>query len=150
MYCSGTIDQNNQSEISNKTLAPTTRSLNVLLAEDNPINALLAKSLLANLGHEITHVENGEQALSQIAQNSYDLVFMDLHMPVMDGVTAIERIRDGQAGDDKTNQKIVVLSADGQDEVRQNALKIGADDYLTKPLDLKAVADLLESLSKTA
>lgn len=127
-----------------------TRPLDILVAEDNPINALLAKSLLSKLGHIVTHVEDGEAAVAEWTGASFDLVFMDLHMPVMDGIAAILEIRRKECELGAAPVPIVVLSADGQREAREDALAAGANDFLTKPLDLDAVSDLLARQGEAA
>lgn len=117
--------------------------LSFLLAEDNPINALLARSLFSKLGHKVVHVENGKAAVSAFSSTHFDAVFMDLHMPVMSGIDALRMIR-AQGGWGETCP-LIVLSADGQDEVKKQVLAAGADDYLMKPLDLDAVSRLVDS-----
>jgi len=120
--------------------------LNVLLAEDNQINALLAKSLLTKLGHKTTHVENGIEAVDAVIENGpYDIIFMDLHMPELDGCEAIRKIRARENFDSQPPCPIVVLSADGQLSAREEALAAGADDFLIKPLDLKAVTAIVQN-----
>ena len=114
--------------------------LNILLAEDNPINALMAKALLNKIGHRVIHVVDGSQAVEAVEGHSFDLILMDLHMPVMDGLKALETIQQMPA--EKANTPIIVLSADGQEEVKQESLQSGAHDFLLKPIkpeDLDAV-----------
>ena len=117
--------------------------LSALLAEDNPINALLAKSLLEKLGHKVVHVETGKEAVDRFNDEEFDIVLMDLHMPEMDGIEAIKQIR-------KMEQNlpdavpIIVLSAAGQQDVKDQALSAGATGFLTKPLDFDAMIKILE------
>ena len=129
-----------------------TQRMEILVAEDNPINALLVKALLGKLGHNVTHVENGALACEAIqkrsAANPFDAILMDLHMPVLDGMQAIARIRKFE-GKSRKN-RIIVLSAHGEAEQQAKALKCGADSYLTKPLDFEAVKELLDSESAPA
>ncbi len=130
---------------SGETFSPHKTSLKVLLAEDNEINALLARSLLTKLGHTVVHVENGRQAFDETVrrlktEDAFDLIFMDMHMPVMEGSEAIRLIRQHEC-----NTKIIVLTADGQDEARHEAILAGASDFLLKPLDLDSVARLIEN-----
>ena len=121
-------------------------SFNVLLAEDNHINALLVKSLLVKLGHSVTHLENGKQSVEAVEKSRpYDLIFMDLHMPEMDGCEAIRQIRARESLGSLPPCPIVVLSADGQINARNDALAAGADDFLIKPLDLQAVTTILQN-----
>lgn len=127
--------------------------LNILLAEDNPINALMATSLLAKLGHRVTHVENGALAVQALREDRlsapFDLVLMDLHMPVCDGPEAIAEIRGLEAIDQTDPVRIVVLSADGQSMARKQAFEAGADAFLVKPLDFEAVANCIDNLCAT-
>jgi len=101
----------------------------VLLAEDNPINALLARSLLEREGCTVDRVGNGEDALGAVAGAHYDLILMDLRMPGMDGRETTEALR---ARGCRT--PIVALTADAFEEDRRACLEAGMDDFLTKPL----------------
>ena len=120
--------------------------MNILLAEDNPINAMLAKALLNKLGHRVIHVLDGAQALEAVEGHHFDLVLMDLHMPIMDGLTALRAIRRFEGP--KAITPIVVLSADGQQEAKEEALKSGAQDFLLKPLDQDALFDILDHFAR--
>ena len=127
--------------------------LEILLAEDNPVNALLAKSLLTKLGHRVTHVSDGHAAccaFSQAMQESspFDIVLMDLQMPVIDGRTAIDIIRKFERRLSTPRTPVIVLTADGQEEVRNNVMATGADGLLTKPLDLKTVRRLISAYAQ--
>ncbi len=128
-------------------------SLHVLLAEDNPINTLLATSLLGKLGHRVTHAEDGEKAYELFVRtqpfNPYDVVLMDLHMPRCDGITSIQSIRKYEVDIDLNKIPIIVLSADNQDDSKESAFKAGADDFLLKPLDFENVANVLNTISTT-
>jgi signal transduction histidine kinase/CheY-like chemotaxis protein len=101
----------------------------VLLAEDNPINALLARSLLEREGCTVDRVSNGYEALTAVAGAPYDLILMDLRMPGLDGREATEALR---ARGCRT--PIVALTADAFEEDRRACLDAGMDDFLTKPL----------------
>ena len=101
----------------------------VLLAEDNPINALLARSLLEREGCVVDRVGNGEDALGAVAGAHYDLILMDLRMPGLDGRETTEALR---ARGCRT--PIVALTADAFEEDRRACLEAGMDDFLTKPL----------------
>lgn len=106
----------------------------VLLAEDNPVNALLATSLLKRQGCVVDRVSTGEEALAALARTPYDLVLMDVRMPAMDGLqaTRIYRTRGGRT-------PVIALTANAFEEDRRACLEAGMDDFLTKPLDLDAL-----------
>ncbi len=112
-------------------------ALSVLLAEDNVINATLARAALEKAGHNVTVVNNGLSAAELLRDRpgAIDLVLMDLHMPVMDGLDAIELIRRNEEALNLASVPILVLTADGQEETEVRVLARGADGYLTKPLD---------------
>jgi signal transduction histidine kinase/CheY-like chemotaxis protein len=112
--------------------------LSVLLAEDNPINALLARTLLQRAGCRVDVVGDGEEAVVAAAKGDYDLVFLDLRMPRLDGVAAARRIRalPGGAG----QVALIALTADAGDDERAAALKAGMDDFVTKPIDPERLA----------
>jgi CheY-like chemotaxis protein len=133
-------------------LEKSPRSLAILIAEDNEINALLTRTLLSKLGHRPTGVTGGEAAVAAWAQaraagNPYDLILMDIHMPDVDGLEAARRIR---ALESSPRTPIVALTANAFAEDREAALGAGMDDFLVKPLDrvrLRAILDGIASLS---
>ncbi len=122
-------------------LAAQEPPLKVLLVEDNEINRILAVELLEMRGHKVKEVENGLKALEALQAEAFDLVFMDARMPEMDGMEATRRIRAGEAGD--PNVPIVALTAYALAGDREKFLAAGMDDYLSKPIDMKALERIL-------
>ncbi len=129
-----------------RTDAARGTGLSILLAEDNDINAVLARAALTRAGHSVRVVGNGKAAVDVLTgpSHTYDLVLMDLHMPLMDGLEAIERVRRDEAARGRPPVPVLVLSADGQEETRRMALAQGANGYLTKPLDPEALVLAVE------
>jgi len=118
--------------------------LRILIAEDNPINTKLAQRILENMG--FTHIDavvNGEKAVEALRNQSYDLVLMDVHMPVMDGLTATKIIR--REIPTARQPVILALTASTQEEDRQACSAAGLDDFLSKPF---RQSDLSEMMSK--
>lgn len=116
----------------------TKGALRILLAEDNDINALLAKSVLQKAGHDVTRAENGKIAVAEFkkqmtGEERFDLILMDLHMPIMDGLDAVVKIRSFEKSKKLDAAKIIVLTADEQAKTREEAQAAGSDGYLTKP-----------------
>ncbi|MEE2690332.1 MAG: response regulator [Pseudomonadota bacterium] len=122
--------------------APATR-LRVLLAEDNQINAVLATALIKRAGHHVDVAVNGSEALDALRRSRYDLIFMDMHMPEMDGLEAAARIR--KLGAPLSQIPIVALTANAMASDRQKCVAAGMDDFLSKPFD---PADLNAMLKK--
>ncbi|MDN2568131.1 response regulator [Aquibium sp. A9E412] len=122
------------------------RGLRVLIAEDNEINAMLARAALTRAGHAVEVVSNGRAAVAAAtaADSAYDLVLMDLHMPLMDGLDAIGAIRRHEEEEGRPPLTIMVLTADGQEATRHGLLAHGADGFLTKPLDPDALVAAVE------
>jgi CheY-like chemotaxis protein len=128
-------------------------ALSVLIAEDNEINALLARSLLGKLGHRVTVAVDGEQACAQwqaarAAAAPFDLVLMDTQMPGLDGVAAARRIRALEATSGTPRTPIFALTATVSAEDRAACLAAGMDGFLAKPLDRDELADHLAVLSR--
>lgn len=124
------------------------RPLSILLAEDNDINAMLAKAALAKAGHQVDVVGNGRAAVDALTgparKHRYDIVLMDLHMPVMDGLDAIALIRRDEEERGSMPVPIMVLSADSQEKTRHNVLAHGASGFVVKPLDPAALIRAVE------
>jgi len=119
--------------------------LRVLLAEDNPINALLARTLLARAGCIVTAVQDGEEAVAASIAGAFDLILLDIRMPRLDGLEAAQRIRAGRGPN--AGAPIVALTADTGGNERVQALKAGMDDFLTKPIDAQRLLAVAERLS---
>ena len=128
--------------------AAAAKGLSILVAEDNEINALLARALLARLGHRPTMVPDGAGAVEswRAAASTgapFDFVLMDVNMPEMDGLEATRRIRATEAASGATRVPIVALTANAFGEDREACLAAGMDDFLVKPLERERLAELL-------
>jgi CheY-like chemotaxis protein len=119
------------------TTAERSYGFRVLVVEDNVVNQRLIKRVLENLGCRPTLVGNGREAVDTLTTRAaeFDLVLLDMHMPVMDGLGALQAIRSGQAGAAARDIWIIALSADAREQQRAQAMAAGLNDYLTKPLD---------------
>jgi PAS domain S-box-containing protein len=127
------------------------QSLSVLVAEDNEINALLIRSLLTRLGHDVTVAANGEDALAswvaaQTADAPYDLVLMDVQMPKLDGIETTRKIREREADGRARRAAILALTANTLTDDRHACFDAGMDGFLVKPLDQDKLADALARL----
>jgi CheY-like chemotaxis protein len=131
--------------------AATGDGLAILIAEDNEINALLVRTLIAKLGHRPTVAGNGAATVeawrtAREAGMPFDLVLMDVHMPESDGIEATRRIRAAEAGGART--PIIALTADALSQDRDASLAAGMDGFLTKPLDRERLIELLASVTR--
>jgi CheY-like chemotaxis protein len=124
---------------------PSRFGLSILVAEDNVINQRLVQKILWNLGCTSTVAANGKETIEELARGSeaYDLVLMDLHMPEIDGLEAIRRIRAGAAGEHASRQWIAAVTADARNEQREKVLAAGGNDYVVKPIKVGELADAL-------
>ncbi|MBO9707698.1 MAG: response regulator [Caulobacter sp.] len=111
---------------------PDLSKLRVLMAEDNAINQVVVRTMLEATGLSLTVVENGAAAVESLRIGGYDLVLMDINMPVMDGITALSTIRAGQAGD--AELPVIALTASAMAGDRERFLAMGFDDHLGKPV----------------
>ena len=132
-----------------------TDGLSILVAEDNDINALLARALLVKLGHRPTMAANGAAAIeswlaARDAGTPYDRVLMDLHMPGMDGLEATRSIRALEAEQESARTPIIALTANVSAEDRDACLAAGMDGFVIKPLDRERLAAALAGSNKAA
>ncbi len=125
-------------------LAP--RLLRILLAEDNAVNRKVACSILAKQGHSVVAVENGREVIDTLAHERFDVILMDVQMPVMDGFAATQAIRAGERFSGR-HTPIIALTAHAMKGDRERCMTAGMDDYVTKPL---RAADLREALARLA
>ncbi|MFZ5939057.1 MAG: response regulator [Bacteroidota bacterium] len=125
-----------------KSIEPLLNSLpedlSILLAEDNPINQKVAQSIFKNIGYEIDLARNGEEAVQMVSAGKYDVIFMDILMPEMDGVQATVKIR--ELG---LKTPIIAMTADDDDQRRSEAIMAGMNDYIVKPARVETIKQLL-------
>lgn len=118
-------------------------SISILLAEDNPVNQKLAVTMLSKAGYQVEVAENGKQVVDKFtsAPHRYNLIFMDLHMPEMDGLTACEEIR----ARGYSSIPIVAMTADALPQDRATCLESGMNDYITKPIKREIVYGIIKT-----
>ncbi len=134
----------NQSSSESKTIKEIAFKGTVLVAEDNSINQTLIETLLANYQLKVITVSDGEQAVERFKLGGIDLILMDINMPVMDGLTATQRILELTNNNELYQHvPIVALTANVLKGYREQYLEVGMDDYLTKPLDQKQLFTIL-------
>ena len=121
------------------------KSLLILLAEDNPVNQLVARGILEKRGHHITVANNGLEAIDLFNRSYFDLILMDVQMPEMDGYEATGRIRQWELARG-THTPIIALTAHAMAGDRELCFSAGMDDYITKPIDARALVAKIEAL----
>jgi len=130
-----------------KTMVPTSvppasiGTLHILLAEDNEINRRLATALLERAGHQVTCASNGQEVLDVLAHGSFDMILMDVQMPVMDGIAATAAIR---ANPSWAHIPIIAMTAHAMKGDRERLLQAGMDDYVSKPVRREALLAAIE------
>ncbi|KWX70910.1 histidine kinase [Paenibacillus riograndensis] len=122
-----------------------TGKVNILLAEDNAINQLVMTKMLEKLGHRVTTVPNGKKAIEAARNQSYDLIFMDLHMPFLNGLKASQIIKEELK--DKS-PRIIAVTANALKGDREKCLEAGMDDYISKPVKRETLIKILHQLKK--
>ncbi len=120
------------------------KPLEILVAEDNPINQKLIRIVLEKFGLNVTLANNGEEALGARKANRYDMIFMDVQMPVMGGVEATHKILAYEKENNLAHIPIIALTANALAGDREKYISEGMDDYATKPLDVKVIENLVE------
>lgn len=119
-------------------------SLSILLAEDNPVNQLLTVRMLENMGHRITVADDGAKALEAIQRERFDLVLMDVQMPVLDGLEATAAIRTAERASGRVRIPIVAMTANAMQGDRERCLGAGMDDYISKPIAMQQLRATIE------
>ncbi len=122
------------------------RPLNVLIADDNDINRLIVRAGLERMGHKVDEAHSGAEAIDAVAANDYDVILMDMQMPVVDGRTATVQIRQMDAN--RGQIPIIALTADAVLDHRGRYMASGLDDFLVKPVDWNILARILERVAE--
>jgi PAS domain S-box-containing protein len=132
--------------------APTPRSLNVLLAEDNVVNQKVAVRLLEKMGHVVAIANNGREALDRIAEpgaRPFDLVLMDMQMPIMGGIECTHAIRSAEAGTGRRRLPIIAMTANAMQGDRDRCIAAGMDGYVPKPVNVallqRSITEVVEA-----
>ncbi|MGJ8667658.1 MAG: 7TM diverse intracellular signaling domain-containing protein [Patiriisocius sp.] len=126
----------------NANEALTQLNFKILVVEDNTLNQMVMKKMLSsNTNITFDIVANGQEALDSLKANDYDIILMDLQMPIMDGYEATINIRSGVLGPNKTHIPIIAVTADATEETRKRVFEIGMNDYTTKPVNKEILFD---------
>lgn len=128
-----------------KKASRTRRGLSILVAEDNPVNQLLAMRVLEKLGHKVTVVSDGREALSSAKTGRFDLIAMDVQMPEMDGLSATAAIREWEKTSG-THIPIIAMTAHAMKEDRERCLASGMDGYTSKPIRVRELRQAITAL----
>jgi two-component system, sensor histidine kinase and response regulator len=115
----------------------------VLLVEDNPVNQKVAVRFLERMGCTVRVADNGAEAVRACEDTTFDIILMDMQMPVMDGLTATTRIREMETGDGRPNMPIVALTANAMANQLEQCMEAGMNDFLTKPLEIPRLYEVL-------
>lgn len=128
--------QDDREEVVLTPIPPDMPKLRILLAEDDRVNRITAQRLLEKLGHSVAWAQNGREALDLLQEQEFDCVFMDIQMPQMDGLEAVEHMR---ASDDPAIAKkpVIALTAHAMKGDKEQFLEAGMDDYVSKPVNKK-------------
>ncbi len=118
-------------------------SLHILLAEDTPVNQVVTVTIMEKRGHRMSVARNGREVLEKLEKERFDLILMDVQMPVMDGLEATRRIRDLEKSTGK-HIPVIAMTAHALSGDRETALAAGMDDYLTKPIDMRKLLATVE------
>ena len=120
--------------------------LKILLAEDNLVNALMLEKILIKNNHSVMIARNGQEALDLFMENDFDLIIMDVEMPVLDGIETTELIRKGEAGAEKKDIPIIALTAHVLSDVYTKCMRAGMNAYITKPINIRELKGILKNV----
>ncbi|MGH7716902.1 MAG: response regulator, partial [Vulcanimicrobiaceae bacterium] len=119
----------------------------ILVAEDNALNRRVAERQLSMLGCQVAMVENGTEVLAILEKEAFDVVLMDCNMPVMDGFEATRAIRELEHAGLRSRNVIVAMTANATQEDRDHCLATGMDDYISKPILMAPLREVLVRVS---
>lgn len=128
----------------------TRRPLRVLVVDDHMVNQAVVSATLRKWGHAVASASDGHEAVDKATREAFDVVLMDLQMPVMDGLEATRRIRAREQADHRARVPIIAMTARAMVEDRDRCTAAGMDDFLAKPIDAQLFFDLLEAIGQKA
>jgi len=145
----GRLIESSNNQIDEDDFETSSVQLKILLAEDNIINQKVAKMTLEKLGHIIDLAENGEIAVEKFLANEYDAIFMDVQMPIMNGIDATRQIRKIEEAINKRKPiPIIAMTANVMKQDREEYLAAGMNDYISKPFKVSEINKVLKKISK--
>ena len=116
--------------------------MKILIVEDNEMNMKLFSDILTYQKYEIDKAINGKEAYDKIKKNSYNLVILDIQLPIMDGFSVLEKLKE----ENITLPKIIIASACAMDSDKQKAQSFGIENYITKPIDIKKFVTTVKNM----
>ena len=131
------------------TVSGSGKKPRILVADDTDVNQKIAQLILQKAGYEVDVVENGQAAVEACRRHPYDLILMDIQMPIMDGYEATKRIRDPNSNVINHDTKIIALTAHAMKGDREKCIEAGMDDYLPKPINPNELHHILERYLST-
>lgn len=127
----------------------STLTYKILLADDNPMNLDLATRLLEKKGHQVTTAENGKEVVDLFLKGSFDVILMDLEMPVISGIEAARQIRSKEKAssiDTPVYTPIIAMTAHDQETEKTACLVVGMDGFISKPIDIKTLNQTIQKI----
>jgi len=122
--------------------------LSILLVEDNLLNQRIVTFSLKKYNHEVTIANNGVEAIEKFRENKYDVILMDIMMPVMDGLEATVKIREIESDSNFENRTpIIALTANTMDNDRDKCISYGMDEFMAKPFDIEKLKSIFSELN---
>jgi CheY-like chemotaxis protein len=118
--------------------------LRLLLADDNVVNQKVGSGLLKHFGYSVDVVANGAEVMAALETHVYDVIFLDVQMPEMDGYEAARRIRARWSADESARPRMVAMTSNAMQSDRDRCLEAGMDDYISKPFTVETLRDALE------
>ena len=140
-------EESSQAAAGNHLPNQQARTLRILLADDSPDNRLIVKAFLKKTAFEIDEAENGERVVEKVKSASYDLILMDIQMPILDGFAATRAIREWEASRGLHPVPIVALTASALDEDVQRAREAGCNLHVSKPIKKKTLLSAIAALT---
>lgn len=137
-------------ELGTKDDPPLARILSrILIAEDDSVSSLTCKRMLEKSGHFVTTAKDGQEVLQQLTEQDFNLILMDVQMPVMDGVEATKAIRGASSLGGKSSIPIIAMTAYAMAGDKEKFLAAGMDEYIAKPIDKAALLEVIERVMAT-
>ena len=142
------MDNSRMQRNENLSFSNESQQLQILVAEDNQVNQFIINKMFAHLGYTVDIANNGKEAVEKAAGKQYNFIFTDIYMPEMDGFEATTQILQQASSANVPAPVIVAMTASAMKEDRDECLRMGMNDYITKPVDIPQLQSILEKWNK--